>query len=708
MQHQRIFRRRVTSLIIGGIFLSAIIASFTFGSLSHPRFNRYEATVNDRGTHFLFKLSSTPQVSLTRLPDRRIRLVLKECDPGFIGSITRYADPRVRQVSFATRMNDIVLTFTLADPETGVRVHGEEGTGVISLDIGPGYRDIPSAGVIPSREAIKIGVERLIREFDPPLESGIPFTPVERTEVYDLLSPSDAKTMKEGEAFLYKGLAADAEQLFTSITHDNPKIRALILTRRGESRYLLRKFREALDDFMAAEKVYPDIITLNPTAFFAYGDSIARMGDTEKGRMMLGSLIASNAEKPYAQILLVRLGDILLRGGREREATAIYQNVLTYFPGSPAAHQARMKLADRRFLSVDSTGYRTLLSEYREIRERGGDFALREHAAFREVLLSSLYATAEEAAAHLAEFLSRYPRSAYLPIAESIQSDIVTELMTELISKGDHEGVARAAETYRDHLAKALQQGGVVRGIEAAYGHLSRIRGRLTLFSFFAERRWGGENAPRIQHRVIDDAVALGEERIAEEAALAYLERFPKERDGAGVREVLGEIRFFQGKPAEVARILSPFGEGRPPLAPALPQTLYFLGRSYLAIGEPRKAVAVLERYLAGSHPSSSPLAREASYDLSRGYEMIGEPRKGEGVISRAGKDLPPEMGDRFRYRAALLKMKGGKRDEGERILREIAEKGSDPVWKSAALQQLVSAELSAEIREAKRILSKK
>jgi len=710
MPLEGILRAHVKHLIAGGvIFLVGVIAPLTFASFSLTRFNRYEVRQNERSTHFVFKLSETPDVVLSRLPDRRIRLVLRGCEPGFIRSIARYRDARVRQVTFMSRMNDLVLTFTLADPETGVRMHREEGTGVITLDIGTDYRVAQGTGILPSRETIRSGVERLIREYDPPLDSGIPFTPVERTEVFELLSSSDARLVQQGEASLYKGNAIEAEQLFSSVTHDNPKIRSLILTRRGESRYLLAKYREALDDFVAAEKIYPDIISLNPTAFFAYGDCIARLGNPERGREMLAALIARNAEKPYARILLVRLGDILMRGGREPEAAAVYRNVMTFFPDSPAAFQARMKLADRRLLSVDSTSYPALLAEYREIQERGGDFTLRENAAFKEILLLSLYGAAEEGTARIDEFLKRHPRSAYVPVAESMQYDLVTELLTELVGKGDHEGVVRAVEQYRNHLAKAVQQGDLLRGIDAAYGHLSRIRERLALFSSMAERRLGGEQAPFILRRVVDDAMDLGEEQLAEKTVAAYLERFPKDGGANGVRELLAGLRFGRVKPVEIVRLLTPFGEGKNPPSPTRPQTLWLLGKSLLETGEPRKAAAVLERYL--SHltlPAGSPLAREAAYDLSRAYEMIGSPAKGGAVISRAKDDIPPEMEERFRYRSALLKLKEGKRNEAERMLKEIAEKGKDPLWRSAALQQLMSDEVAIQIQEARRLLSKK
>jgi hypothetical protein len=41
-------------------------------------------------------------------------------------------------------------------------------------------------------------------------------------------------------------------------------------------------------------------------------------------------------------------------------------------------------------------------------------------------------------------------------------------------------------------------------------------------------------------------------------------------------------------------------------------------------------------------------------------------------------------------------------------MLKEIAEKGKDPLWRSAALQQLMSDEVAIQIQEARRLLSKK
>lgn len=700
-------RLRPMALFLVMVFV-ALAASLAVGALHFPRFNRCEISHNERGTRFVLKLSATPETILSRLPDKRVRLVLKGVDPGFVRPLSRYSDSLVRKVTVTRRMDDLVVTLTLSDPDTGVSLHAEEGSGVVTLDVGPAYRSVERGGTLPSRQGIREGVERLFREYDPPLESGIPFTPVEKTEIYTQLTPQDASLLKKGEAFLYKGNAVDAEQLFSSVTHDDPRVRALILTRRGESRYLLGRYRDALRDFEEAARVFPDVASLNPTAFFAQGDCLARTGDPERGRILLAGLIARNAEKPYAPMLLVRLGDILMRGGREREALALYRNVISFFPESPAAYQARMKLADRRIFAVGMDGYRSLLSEYRTIGERGGDFRVREDAAFREAILSALYGDAASAVEIVGEFLVRHPRSSYHPIAEAMQYDLVDELVTSLLEKGEDEAVVRAVESWQEYLGKALRRPDVVRGIADAYAKLSRTRERLVLFSRFVERRAGGDNEPSIHRIAIDDAVTLGDDRAAVRMATQFLERFPRDPGASTIRETLAELRYQEGNRREVIRILSPFldrGRGvalRPP-------TMYYLGRSLLDEGEAKKAIAAYQRFLAANpNVAGYPLAREAAYDLARAYETVGDYRRAEATIRGVVARVPADEGERFRFRLALLQMRSGKRAEAETILKELSEKGKDPLWKRAAQQALVGEEISAGIREATRIMSRK
>src|SRR6185369_4448261 len=150
------------------------------------------------------------------------------------------------------------------------------------------------------REKIWSGVEKLLRDFDPPLKSEIPFLPTDRQILKNLLGDSDQQAFMAAEAALYKGHLSEAEEIFTQFAARQTPARSLALYRLGETLYKLQKYPQALAAFRDAERLWPAYLNFNPGVTFCYGDSIARSGDLAAGRMLLGRLIAQLTDKNYA------------------------------------------------------------------------------------------------------------------------------------------------------------------------------------------------------------------------------------------------------------------------------------------------------------------------------------------------------------------------------------------------------------------------
>jgi tetratricopeptide (TPR) repeat protein len=171
---------------------------------------------------------------------------------------------------------------------------------------------------------------------------------------------------------------------------DSP-VRALASYRSAEARYLLQDYPHAMQLFRQGEQLWPEYLAANPSSAFSYADTMIRSGELASGRKLLTRLIASQADKKFAPILLVRMADILARQQREAEAQIIYRNVVRFFPDNKAASSAALKLADRRFLAADTLNFGDLRDEYRRIFSVSSDFAVREEALFKAALLESLF-----------------------------------------------------------------------------------------------------------------------------------------------------------------------------------------------------------------------------------------------------------------------------------------------------------------------------
>lgn len=709
MKKVRTFFARHVWLWTGLGLLLLIAVPATFGSIPVVQFNRFEAKPVNGGTRFVFKFASTPETVLLRLPDKRIRLVFKNSEPGFIRSIKGYSDTVVQEIKLMTRGTDLVLTFTLKKPDDGVGLHSEKESGIVTLALGPGFNERGGSSVLPAREQIRLGAERLLKGLNPPLSADIPFTPVSRGPLYELLSKGDAQRMQAAEAALYKGYAADAEKYLTGMTHADAGLNALILSRLGEALYQQQKYAEAERIFAEAERGYPEIRDLNPSAFFSSADCIARAGNLEAARLKMGELVTSHADKPYATMLLARLGDILQRGGHELEARAIYQNLLQSFPASKAAMESRMKLADRRLLSVTAENYHDLREEYADLQSKAGDFAAREQAAFKSALLTALYAGADEALSVMNEFVRRHPRGPSSQVAAAMLEDLLSERLQELERAREYAQLCAVAEANRDYLQTAFRTPGIAAALAAAYDRTGKPAAELALFTFVCDKGWGGEQEPFMLERILDDALLLENPRHAEWAASLFSQKYPGHRDIGIVRERLAELLYRRsehgGVIGQLDRLLDP---GAEPASRSL--SYYYLGKSFWVKKNWRNAALAMEKFMQSAKESGQgkPLLGEAAYTVALARERMGDQKGAAESLTRALSSAPAERQDQYRYRLAEIRQRQGRSAEARTMLEKIMKEGMDPEWKSLAAQSLLVDEIDQQVREARRLLSKK
>ncbi len=112
----------------------------------------------------------------------------------------------------------------------------------ITLDIGVPFKPGVPHPSLAGREKIWMGVEKLVRDFDPPLKSEIPFSPTDRQILKKFLSEEEQNDFVAAEAALYKSRLTEAEELFARFSSRQTPIRALALYRLAETWYKLQKY----------------------------------------------------------------------------------------------------------------------------------------------------------------------------------------------------------------------------------------------------------------------------------------------------------------------------------------------------------------------------------------------------------------------------------------------------------------------------------
>jgi len=643
-------------------------------------------------THISVKLQDKPNYSLLSLPGNRLRIVIHETDGPLFRKFKRYSDTNIGGLVFARRGPDMMITFRIA-AGTGWRDPVFEGLNAITLDVGKSFNPGKPHPFVLGREKIWSGVEKLVRDFDPPLKTEIPFIPTDRQILKSILDEDDQKLFSAAESALYKGRFSEVEGIFTQFASRQSPIKPLALYRLGETLYKLQKYPQALAAFREGERLWPAFLDYNPGAAFYYGDSIARSGDLTGGRALMAHLIDRLADKGYASPLLVRMADVLVRQGRDMEALAIYRTVAENFKENKSHQMAQLRLADREFMSATPWNYKGLIEKYQEISTNASDITIREESNFKEALLAAIHGGAPAALKNVLNLQKIFPRGVYAAICRTIREVLVSQVYRETDWTKDEAGLVRFVEEHQDYLAVCLEQPGFLQNVTQAYEEAGRPIELIKIFSTLLERQWASAGAPYMLEQIADRADILGDSVLAEKTFRAFLRKYPGHADSKLITERLAGLYYAEGKHQKVKdTLLWLLNKGEHAIKPA---SYYYLGRSLWQQNAFAQAAKAMDLYVASWSRSAQEGVRlmpDAFYIGALAREASGD-RKGALNLLDYGINLPVNAGnnDRLLYKAGEISLNEGKKQSARGYFEKIAKNSKDPEWQKLAQQSLNS-----------------
>lgn len=672
-------------------------------------------------TRITVRLQEPPRYTIATLPGNRLRLNMQDTGGSLFKKFRGYSDANIGGLTFSRRGANLLMTFQVA-PATGWRDLNLDGVSAITLDVGKPFSPAPPRPVIAGREKIWNGVEKLVRDFDPPLRPEIPFLPTDPQILKEILDDNDQQVFKTAEAALYKGRLSEAEEIFAQFAAKQTPARALAFYRLGETLYKLQKYPQALAAFREAERLWSAYLNFNPGVTFYYGDSIARSGDLAAGRTLLARLIARLADKNYAPALLVRMADILVRQGHDNEALAVYRTMAENYRENKAGQLARLRLADRDFLAATPWNYRRLGETYQDISRQAGDPTVREESHFKYVLLASIHGEAPEALRQVVMFQKRYPQGVYATVCRTMREVLVAQVyretwrdreesvLTPALERcngchgdgsppgSDKAALVRFVEEHHEYLSGCIEQPGFLTRVVAAYEDAGRPIELIRLFSGLLDRQWAAAGVPFMHEEIAEKADLLGDPVLAEKSLRSFLRKFPAHPRARLMMERLGSIYFSEGRHQEAKEtLLWLLNRGE---RAQQPESYYYLGRSLWNRKESTQAARAMELYLAstdGAGREGARLLPDAYYVAASAREAAGD-RKGALRLLEAGLKLPVnERNEALLYKAAELNLLDGRKERARDYFEQVVKTGKDPDWQKFALQALDSLENSAQ-----------
>lgn len=657
------------------------------------RLHRVEIRPKNGYTRLSFQLENYSPANVVSLPGSRLRVTIKNTNGPLLKKFRRYSDRNIGGLVFTQRGDELVITFQVAR-DVGWRSYNFDGVENVTVDIGQQFATPPVMSSVAGREKIQSGIGKLVRDFDPPLKTDIPFTPTDRQLLAKLLNPEEQQIFSAGEAALYKGRFTEAEEIITPFSARQTPIKALALYRLGEIWYNLQKYSQALTAFREAERLWPAFLPMNPGVTFYYGDSIVRSGDLEHGRVLLAGLIAHLSDKKFAPTLLVRLGDIYSRHGHEQEARGLYITVAENFSNNKANRMALLRLNDLRFMHANSWNYRMLSRSYREISEQIGDFDMREEAHFKHVVLEALHGEALSALQSVTGFQRKFPRGAYTTVVRVIRESLVAQVYRESDWSRDSSGLIRFVEEQQEYLAECVELPGFISAVSRSYEQSGRPMERIRLFSFIVDRQWATASAPSLYEEIAENADMIGDTAFAAKTLRTLLRKYPANPRKQYVTEHLGALLFNDGKYLEVKNTLSWLLNKKE--RAHKPESYYFLGKSLWNLNEYPSTIKALDMFLVAA-PTGNTYLSDAYYVAASARESSGD-RKGALKLLDGGLALPiNKTNEAMLYKAGQINLLAGNSQKGKSYLEQVMQSGKDSDWKRLAQQALESAGLAKD-----------
>jgi TolA-binding protein len=686
------------AILLAGILSVVIIPSAAHASIPN-RVYRVDIHPKKGYTHITIKLQDPPSYTVAALPGNRLRLVMHDTCGPFFKKFRRYSDTNIGGLIFSRRGSDLIMTFQVASG-AGWRDPSLSGITAISLDVGTSFNPGQPHPYVSGREKIWSGVEKLVRDFDPPLKPEIPFLPTDRQILKSILDDNDQQLFVAAEAALYKGSLSEAEGIFTQFASRQTPIKPLALYRLGETLYKLQKYPQALAAFREAERIWPAYLNFNPGVAFYYGDSIARSGDLTAGRTLLAHLIARLADKNYAPALLVRMADVLARQGHELEALAVYRTVAGNFKDNKANQMARLRLADRDFLSAAPWNYRNLMDVYQNIAEQASDITIREESHFKQVLLEAIHGAAPVALRRVVVFQKEFPRGVYASVCRTMREVLVAQVYRETVWVKNEPGLVRFVEEHQDYLSGCVEQPDFLSSVANAYEEAGRPIELIRFFSTLLDRQWASAGTPFMLEQIADKADLLGDTVLAEKTLRSFLRRYPGHPHVRLIMERLAGMYYAGGKYREVKdTLLWLLNKGE---NAQKPESYYYLGRSLWNLNDFAQAGKAMDLYVASVNASKGERGRlmpDAYYVAASAREALGD-RKGALRLLESGIKLPANArNEGLLYKAGELNLLDGRKQVARDYFEQVTKNGKDPDWQKMAQQALNSMEMKTPSR---------
>ena len=404
-------------------------------------------------------------------------------------------------------------------------------------------------------------------------------------------------------------------------------------------------------------------------------------GEFQKASRLFTQLAAAVKRGPVAGLAHFAAADALLRDGKRDAALQQMANVRSDFSGTEAANRAWMKILDVIVLTGNKKQREGVVESYGVLGEEAVTESLRREAALKEAILEAMDAHPDRCVADLSRFLRDNRTGDLPPLAEVLLGEELPKVVRERLVRGDDLGAVVLVEQHREALLKGKIDWSFLHDVARAFSRLGLARRGCKVYFYMLQQA----RAPRRREGIYLPLAQLlfqqGEYARVEKYARAYLAAYPTGPDRAPLYGLLARALVHQSRVREAADLLAAV---KATADPALDLTA---ARIFWQVGRYSEVV----RWAAKLQVRGAKAPAEGTYLLARALYRLGRKKQALPLFRQLAGKGP--FADEARFRCAQIELTTGDRQEGLKVLRGLAETGSDPLWRELARQSLPQAQ---------------
>ena len=388
------------------------------------------------------------------------------------------------------------------------------------------------------------------------------------------------------------------------------------------------------------------------------------------------------ANRPGMDLALFRLAMCHLRmPATAKKARIDLVQIQNAFPDTLGGERAHLKQTDLDYMSKRMKG-RDAEAVYGRYALAGKTVDLREESGFKQALVNSLEGEAETSVRQCMHLLRTFQSGALRTETTALLIQQLPGVIRQLVKDEEYVKALVLAKQNKNLFVRGWLETGLLFDLARAYSRLGMADETAQTYQYLFEVS-GEADRENIYLPLLQAFMATGRFTRVGEYADRYQIRFPKGRDGQAVFALKVRALYESGQLDQALALLtSTSGSGSRELD-LLKGRILFEKKEWQKVIDTLAQPGIQESLT--SHGLVLPLAES--------YFQTGKEEQAAPLFRQLAEGR--EHAEQARFRLAQIALKRGDRSQALNLFRELAEKGTDPLWKKIAQEEVSILEMT-------------